>query len=122
MRLKDVANVVLGADNYDARVTFDGINSVVLAVNTAPNSNLIDVLARINKVFPQIINQLPEGLEGKVVYDSSKFVNSAINEVESTLTSGPRHRDTGGVRCSWARCARWLFQWWRSRSPLSALS
>ncbi len=85
VRLKDVANVVLGADNYDARVTFDGINSVVLAVSTAPNSNLIDVLANINKVFPQIIKQLPEGLEGKVVYDSSKFVNSAINEVESTL-------------------------------------
>ena len=85
IRLKDVANVVLGADNYDARVTFDGINSVVIAVNTAPNSNLIDVLARINKVFPQIIKQLPEGLEGKVVYDSSKFVDSAINEVEFTL-------------------------------------
>ncbi len=85
VRLQDVANVVLGADNYDARVTFDGINSVVLAVNTAPNSNLIEVLARINKVFPQIIKQLPEGLDGKVVYDSSKFVNSAINEVELTL-------------------------------------
>ncbi len=85
VRLQDVANVVLGADNYDARVTFDGINSVVLAVNTAPNSNLIEVLARINKVFPQIIKQLPEGLDGKVVYDSSKFVNSAINEVEMTL-------------------------------------
>ncbi len=85
VRLKDVANVVLGADNYDARVTFDGINSVVLAVSVAPNANLIDVLKRVDDLFPKIVEQLPQGLDGKIVYDSSRFVNSSINEVIRTL-------------------------------------
>ena len=39
----------------------------------------------VRKVFPEIERQLPKGLEGRIVYDATKFVNSSINEVIKTL-------------------------------------
>ena len=51
----------------------------------APTANLLEVIARVRNVFPGIKAQLPQGLQGEIVYDSTKFVNSSINEVVKTL-------------------------------------
>jgi multidrug efflux pump len=85
VRLGDVATVSLGADDYDTRVAFDGKSSVFVGIQVAPGANLLDVVARVRKVFPDIQAQLPAGLQGNIVYDSTKFVNSSINEVVKTL-------------------------------------
>ena len=85
VRLKDVAHVVLGADNYDKQVEFDGKKAVYIGIKVAPTANLIDVMAGVHKVFPGIQAQLPQGIKGKIVYDSTKFVNSSIHEVIKTL-------------------------------------
>src|SRR6266702_1190403 len=85
IRLSDVANVTLGSEDYDSEVGFDGKKAVYIGINVAPAANLLDVIARVRNVFPDIHAQLPQGLQGEIVYDSTKFVNSAIEEVIWTL-------------------------------------
>jgi len=85
IRLADVANVTLGAEDYESEVGFDGKKAVYIGINVAPAANLLEVIARVRDVFPGIKAQLPQGLQGEIVYDSTKFVNSAIDEVIWTL-------------------------------------
>ena len=85
VRLKDVADVQLGADSYEATVGFDGKKAVYIGIQVAPAANLLQVIQGVRAVFPDIVSQLPAGLHGEVVYDSTAFVNSSISEVESTL-------------------------------------
>ena len=85
VRLQDVANVTLGADNYDEKVAFDGNSAVYIGIHVAPSANLLDVVKGVRAVFPEIQAQLPAGISGRIVYDSTKFVNSSIHEVVKTL-------------------------------------
>jgi multidrug efflux pump len=85
VRLKDVANVVLGADDYESQVGFDGRQAVYIGIQTAPAANLLDVIAGVRKIFPEITAQLPQGLNGAIVYDSTDFVNSSVREVVRSL-------------------------------------
>lgn len=85
VRLNDVATVALGSDDYDTAVAFDGKASVFVGIQVAPGANLLDVVARVREVLPDIQSQLPVGLQGGVIYDSTKFVNASINEVVKTL-------------------------------------
>ncbi|MEJ2034503.1 MAG: efflux RND transporter permease subunit, partial [Deltaproteobacteria bacterium] len=85
VRLGDVAHVSLGAEDYESQVSFDGQKAVYLGIQVAPSANLLEVIKRVREVFPGIQQQLPEGLRGEIVYDSTKFVNSSIDEVVATL-------------------------------------
>ena len=85
IRLKDVANVTLGADDYEASVSFDGNKAVYIGLQVASNANLLEVINRVHEVFPEIQAQLPEGMAGIIAYDSTKFVDSSIKEVIHTL-------------------------------------
>ena len=85
IRLKDVAKVTLGADDYEASVSFDGNKAVYIGLQIASNANLLEVINRVHEVFPEIQAQLPEGMAGKIAYDSTKFVDSSIKEVIHTL-------------------------------------
>ncbi len=85
IRLQDVANVTLGAEDYDTEVSFDGKKAVYIGIQIAPTANLLQVIKGVRDVFPGIQKRLPEGLKGQIVYDSTKFVNSSIDEVVSTL-------------------------------------
>lgn len=85
VRLGDVANVVLGSDDYSTKVSFDGESAVYIGIKVAPTANLLTVIDNVRKVFPSIEQQLPDGLHGKIVYDATKYVNSSIHEVERSL-------------------------------------
>ncbi len=85
VRLKDVANVTLGAEDYESEVGFDGKQAVYIGILVAPTANLLEVIAGIHKVFPEIQALLPHGLNGEIIYDSTEFVHSAINEVIRSL-------------------------------------
>lgn len=85
IRLEDVANVTMGAEDYESRVGFDGEEAVYIGIKIAPSANLLEVIGRVRDAFPQIQSELPKGLDGAVVYDSTKFVTSSIEEVVSTL-------------------------------------
>src|SRR5262249_23977444 len=64
VRLADVATVVLGAEDYNTSITYNGQDSIAMSIDIAPDANLLDVMKRIRDVFPQIRAQLPQGLEG----------------------------------------------------------
>lgn len=85
VRLKDVANVTLGADDYDTEVAFDGKQAVYIGIQVAPGANLLSVIKGVRDEFPSIQAQLPAGLNGTIIYDSTDFVNSSIREVVWTL-------------------------------------
>ena len=85
VRLSDVANVTLGSDDYESEVSFDGQKAVYIGIQVAPAANLLDVIKGVKDVFPSIQAQLPQGLNGQIIYDSTEFVNSSIEEVIHTL-------------------------------------
>jgi multidrug efflux pump len=85
VRLQDVANVTLGAEDYESEVGFDGKRAVYIGVQVAPAANLLEVAHAVHRVWPDISAQLPRGLYGEIVYDSTEFVDSAIYEVVLSL-------------------------------------
>jgi multidrug efflux pump len=85
VRLQDVATVVLGAEDYDAAVSFSGKLAVFIGIKVAPEANLLQVAQRVRDAMPAIQAQLPSGLSGEIVYDSTKFVTASIREVVKTL-------------------------------------
>jgi len=85
VRLEDVANVTLGAENYDLNVAFSGKRSVFIGIKVAPQANILTVAKRVRSAFPEIQQQLPTGVSGEIVYDSTAFINTSITEVIKTL-------------------------------------
>jgi multidrug efflux pump len=85
IRIKDVATVELGADDYDQHVAFDNKGGVFIGIQVAPDANLLSVIKGVRKIFPGIQAQLPGGLTGTIAYDSTEFVNAAIHDVLSAL-------------------------------------
>ncbi|RXK54729.1 multidrug efflux protein [Oleiharenicola lentus] len=85
VRLRDIADVVLGAENYDSLVNFSGVNGVFIGVSALPTANAIDVIKGVRQVMPEIQEQLPPGLSAKIVADFTEFINDSIHEVMLTL-------------------------------------
>jgi multidrug efflux pump len=85
VRLEDVAEVVLGADTYDQEVRFSGNKAVFMGIWVLPNANSLDVINRVNKEVEAIQKSLPTGMNASVAFDSTKYINSAIDEVVHTL-------------------------------------
>ena len=85
IRLSDIANVTLGADDYESAVSFNGKKGVYLGIQTVPSASLLSVINGVKAALPAIQRQLPAGIHSAVIYDSTVFVNSAITEVETSL-------------------------------------
>src|SRR5580698_8908076 len=85
VRLSDVATVVLGAENYDFNVAFNGKRSVFIGIQTAPRANVLDVVKLVKAALPAIATQLPTGMTQDLVFDTTRFINTAITEVIKTL-------------------------------------
>jgi len=85
VRLQDVANVVLGAEDYNANVSFSGKLAVFIGIKVAPDANVLDVAQRVRDAMPDIQAQLPSGLQGEIVWDGTKFITASIHEVVKTL-------------------------------------
>lgn len=85
VRLQDVANVVLGAEDYNFSALMNGKPAVFIGIKVAPDANLLSVIGDVRKAFPDIKQQLPDGLNGSIVYDATDYINSSIKEVVKTL-------------------------------------
>ncbi|MBC2601904.1 efflux RND transporter permease subunit [Puniceicoccus vermicola] len=86
IRLGDVANVVLGAENYDVDVRFNQKGAIFMGIHVLPTANTLDVIAGVRETLPVIEENLPGSLKLGIPYDSTKYIEDAISEIGSTLT------------------------------------
>ncbi len=86
VRLGDIADVVLGAENYEQDVRFNGETATFMGVWVLPTANSLDVIKRVRAELPAIEAQAPAGMKIGVPYDSTEYIQDAIDEVLSTLT------------------------------------
>jgi len=85
VRLGDIADVVLGAEEYNAEVRFSGQKAVFMGIYVLPNANSVDVIKRVRVEMEQIKRELPTGLTAEIAYDATAYINDAIHEVVKTL-------------------------------------
>src|SRR2546425_6440657 len=85
VRLSDVADVMLGAEDYNTEVRFSGEKAVFMGIWVLPNANSVDVIKRVRAEMEQIQKELPTGMTGQIAYDSTAYINDAIHEVVKTL-------------------------------------
>src|SRR5881392_3585285 len=85
VRLGEVADVVLGAENYDADVRFNGQTATFMGVWVLPTANSLDVIKKVRAAMPEIQAQLPAGMKAGIPYDSTAYIQDAINELLKTL-------------------------------------
>jgi multidrug efflux pump len=85
VRLGDVADVVLGAEDYDTAVGFSGQTAVFVGVWALPNANSLDVIKRVRTELIGLQKELPEQIKAVIAYDATEYIQSAIDEVIKTL-------------------------------------
>jgi multidrug efflux pump len=84
-RLKDVARVELGAKNYEMGSYLDGKPCVTLALFQLPGSNAVATAAQIRERMDELKAQFPTGVDYRIVYDTTIFVEESIRDVIKTL-------------------------------------
>ncbi len=85
VRIRDIADVELGAEDYESDVKFSGETAVGMAVYVLPNANSLDVIRAVRTEMEAIQKELPGGIQARVAYDATKYINDAIHEVFHTL-------------------------------------
>jgi len=86
VRLGDIADVVLGAENYDEDVRFNGESATFMGIWVLPTANSLDVIQKVRAAIPEIRAQLPVGMKVGIPYDSTEYIQDAIKEVLHTLS------------------------------------
>lgn len=84
-RLRDVARVELGAEDYTLRSLLDGKPAVAVAVLQAPGSNAIEIANNVRSTMDMLQQAMPAGVKYEIVYDTTKFVRASIEKVIDTL-------------------------------------
>ncbi|MBR1649245.1 MAG: efflux RND transporter permease subunit [Alphaproteobacteria bacterium] len=85
VRLKDVARVEIGKENYRAKAQFDGAPAVAIAVNLLSGANAIDAMANLKAEMKRLEAMYPKDFELEVAYDSTEYIKTSIEEVVMTL-------------------------------------
>ncbi len=85
VRLEDIADVELGAEDYQTEVRYSGQTAVFMGIYPLPNANTLDVVRLAREELERIKADLPAGLEATVGYDASEYIANAITEVTKTL-------------------------------------
>ncbi len=85
VRLKDVARVELGAENYSSTVSVGESDVAIIAVSQLPDANTIDLVNRIQKKMQTMSKKFPQDIEYMTQYDTTEFVRESIHEVISAI-------------------------------------
>nr|WRX36520.1 efflux pump membrane transporter BepE [Cystobacterineae bacterium] len=85
VRLSDVADVVLGAEDSDTEVNFTGQTAVFIGIWALPNANSLDVIKRIRVEMESLKREVPEQLQAEVAFDGTEYIQNALDEVVGTL-------------------------------------
>src|SRR5205814_8314492 len=86
VRLGEIADVVLGAEDYDSDVRFNGQNSTFMGIWVLPTANSLEVVGKVREAMKEVQAQLPTGMTAGIPYDSTEYIQEAIREVFKTLT------------------------------------
>ena len=86
VRMGEIADVELGAENYDQDVKFNGETATFMGIWVLPTANSLEVIKDVRKELPAIKEQLPAGMNIGIPYDSTAYIQDAIDEVLHTLT------------------------------------
>jgi multidrug efflux pump len=85
IRLRDVARVELGAQNYTSRSELNGQPAAGLAVQLSPGANALDTAAAVKQRMRELAEGFPEDIAWTVPFDSTPFISSSIQQVVVTL-------------------------------------
>ncbi len=85
VRLRDVARVEMGAQNYNQSCTFDGNPSVGLTVYQLPDTNALDVADAVRAKMEQLKKRFPDGVDYRIGYDTTPYIRESIRDVVETL-------------------------------------
>jgi hydrophobe/amphiphile efflux-1 (HAE1) family protein len=85
VRLRDVARVELGAEQYGQSCTLDGRASVALSVYQLPGSNALQTARGVYAKMDELKRRFPAGLEYQIAYDTTPFIRESVAEVFWTL-------------------------------------
>ena len=85
VRLGDVADVELGAENYDSLVMFDGVPSIYIGINGTTDGNPLTTIKLVTAELEKLKTSFPPGLKAAIAYDSTEFIQASIDEVILTL-------------------------------------
>jgi multidrug efflux pump len=81
-----LADVELGAENYEQDIRFNGESATFMGVWVLPTANSLEVIAKVRELIPQIQAQLPAGMKVGIPYDSTEYIHDALSEVLRTLS------------------------------------
>lgn len=85
LRLKDVARVELGSQTYEFSGKYNNQPAVPIGVFLSPGANAVATAEAVKKRMEELSQNFPGGIEYKVAYDTTLFVNASIEEVIHTL-------------------------------------
>lgn len=85
VRLRDIADVVLGAEDYEFDVRFGGNKAVFMGIWVLPNASSVEVIRRVRAEMERVQRDLPSGMEGAIAFDATQYIEDAMNEVVHTL-------------------------------------
>ncbi len=85
VRLRDVAEVLVGAEDERTVARYNGKSAVGLGIVKQSKASTVDVAAEVRKALEELTTLLPDGMKLDVAYDSSTFINESISEVVETL-------------------------------------
>lgn len=85
LRLKDLARVELGAEDYSVNAFYNGRPAVAFGLFLQPGANALNVAEGVSKKLEELSQTFPEGLQYAIPYDTTSFVNVSIKEVIKTF-------------------------------------
>ncbi|PZT47363.1 multidrug efflux RND transporter permease subunit [Helicobacter valdiviensis] len=85
LRLKDVARVELGAEDYSVNGFYNGKPAVAFGVFLQPGANALNVAKAVNSKMEELSKSFPDGLTYAIPYDTTAFVNVSVKEVIKTF-------------------------------------
>jgi len=85
VRLRDIARIELGAQNYNASCSFDGRPSVGLSVYQRPDTNALEVADAVRKKMEELKTRFPSGLDYAIGYDTTPFIRESVQDVVITM-------------------------------------